>query len=161
VSGSVTSISTSAWVVIPRPRDEVFLVATDSDNAPEVIRASGPFAGIAKIEMHAGHTLEKGAHRDIFMTDGSVLEETIFEYDPPVRHSYGWAGGVKPPFSWVVRSGGGTWDFTEVDGGTRIVWTYTFGLTSPLAYPFALPLTWLFKGWLQQGLDAVRAKILA
>lgn len=157
----MTSISTSASVVIPRPRDEVFLHATDSSNAPEVLRARGPFAGVASIELHEGHTLQKGALRDVIMTDGTVIEETIFEYDPPMRHAYGWTGGLKPPFSWVIRSGGGNWDFTEVDGGTRIVWTYTFGLTSPLAYPLVLPLAWLFKGWLQQGLDAIRANILA
>jgi len=78
-----------------------------------------------------------------------------------VRHSYGWTGGVKPPFSLLVRSGGGNWDFTETEGGTRIVWTYTFDLTSPLAYPLAMPILWLFKSWLQQGLDAIRAELLS
>jgi hypothetical protein len=95
------------------------------------------------------------------MTDGSVLEEVILDYDPPRRHRYGWSGGAKFPFSLLVRSGTGNWEFTEVDGGTRIVWSYTFGLTSPLAYPLAVPIVRLFKGWLQQGLDAVRAEVLA
>ena len=111
--------------------------------------------------MYEGQSLAKGSKRRIFMTDGAVLDEVILDYDPPVRHSYGWTGGVKPPFSLLVRSGGGNWDFTETEGGTRIVWTYTFNLTSPLAYPLAMPILWLFKSWLQQGLDAIRAELLS
>ncbi|MGB8224471.1 MAG: SRPBCC family protein [Polyangiales bacterium] len=157
----MTSASTSTSIVIPRPRDEVFAFATDSANAPRTIRPRGPFAGISKIEMYEGQSLAKGSKRRIFMTDGAVLDEVILDYDPPVRYGYGWTGGVKPPFSLLVRSGGGNWDFTETEGGTRIVWTYTFDLTSPLAYPLAMPILWLFKGWLQQGLDAIRAELLS
>ncbi|MGB8332670.1 MAG: SRPBCC family protein [Polyangiales bacterium] len=155
------NISTSASVLIPRPREEVFARATDSTNTPETLRPRGPFAGISKVEMLDGQALAKGARRRISMTDGTVLEEVILDYDPPVRHRYGWTGGAKPPFSFLVRSGTGCWDFSEVDGGTRIVWSYTFELTSPLAYPLAIPVVWLFKGWLQQGLDAIRAELVA
>ena len=157
----VTSISTSASIVIPRPREEVFAFATDSTNAPQTIRSRGPFAGISKIEMYEGQSLAKGSKRRIFMTNGAVLEEVILDYDPPLRHRYGWTGGVKPPYPLLVRSGSGNWDFTETDGGTRIVWTYTFALTSPLAYPLAIAIAWLFKGWLQQGLNAMRTELLA
>ena len=96
------------------------------------------------------------------MTDGTVLEEVILDYDPPARHRYRWVGGAKFPFSLLVHSGTGNWEFTEVETGTtQIVWSYTIELTSPLAYPLALPIVWLFRGWLQQGLDAVRAEILS
>jgi len=37
----------------------------------------------------------------------------------------------------------------------------TFELKSPLAYPLAIPIVRLFNGWLQQGLDAIRAELLA
>ncbi len=157
----MASISTSASVVIPRPRDEVFAFATDSTNTPRTIRARGPFPGITKMEMREGQVLAKGALRNVYTTDGACLEETILAYDPPLKHSYGWEGGAKPPFSWIVKSGRGNWDFTETSGGTRIVWTYTFGLTSALAYPLAAPIAWLFKGYLQQGLDAIREEILS
>lgn len=136
-------------------------MATDSSNAADVLRPRGPFAGVTNVELHEGHTLATGAKRRISMTDGTVLEEVILDYDPPVRHRYGWEGGAKFPFSLLVQSGTGNWDFTKVEGGTRIVWTYTFGLTSPLAYPLAMLIAWLFKGWLQQGLDAIRAELVA
>ena len=160
-SSAVTNISTSASVLIPRPREEVFAVATDSTNAAELLRSRGPFAGVSKVELHEGQTLAKGARRRVIMTDGTVLDEVILDYNPPVRHRYGWTGGAKFPFSLLVRSGTGNWDFSEEEGGTRIVWTYTFGLTSPLAYPLAIPIVHLFNGWLQQGLDAIRAELLA
>jgi len=160
-SGTMTDISTSASVLIPRPREEVFARATDSTNTPQTLRQSGPFAGIRKVEMHEGQSLAKGSRRRVFMTDGTVLEEVILDYDPPLRHRYRWTGGAKFPFSLLVRSGTGNWDFIEAEGGTRVVWTYTFGLTSPLAYPFAIPIVLLFKGWLQKGLDAVRDELVA
>ncbi|MGB8332007.1 MAG: SRPBCC family protein [Polyangiales bacterium] len=125
------------------------------------MHSRGPFAGITKVEKHDGQMLAKDAKRRVFMTDGTVLEEVILEYDPPVRHNYRWTGGAKFPFSLLVRSGTGNRDFIETEGGTRIVWTYTFGLTSPLAYPLAIPIVWLFKRWLQQGLDVIRAELVA
>jgi hypothetical protein len=154
------SVSTSASVWIPRERGEVFRVATDMTNTPRTVRKWGPFAGIRKIEMLEGVDLAVGARRRIYMTDGSEFDETIYEYDPPARHRYGWSGGVKPPFAWLVNSGGGMWEFIEAEGGTRVVWRYTFGLTSPLAYPLALPVAWLFRAFLQQGLDALRDEML-
>lgn len=161
MSSVVTSITTSASVLVPRPRDEVFAVATDSTNAARTLRSRGPFAGVTKVELHEGHEHAAGAKRRVWMTDGSVLEEVILDFNPPRRHRYGWEGGAKFPFSLLVQSGTGTWDFSEHEGGTRIVWSYTFGLTSRLAYPFAIPIALLFKGWLQQGLDAVRVECLS
>ena len=157
----MATISTSASVLVPRPREEVFAVATDSSNAPRTLRSRGPFAGITEVEMHEGQVLATGARRRIHMTDGTALEEVILAYEPPSRHSYRWEGGAKFPFSLLVRSGTGNWEFSDVEGGTQIVWSYTFGLTSPLAYPFAWPIVRLFRGWLQQGLDTIRAEILA
>ena len=34
-------------------------------------------------------------------------------------------------------------------------------LTSAIAYLLAIPIVWLFREWLQQGLDAIRAELLA
>jgi hypothetical protein len=58
------------------------------------------------------------------------------------------------------RGRGRSWEFIEAEGGTRVVWTYTFGLTSPLAYPLALVIARLFRNFLQQGLDALRDEML-
>lgn len=152
-------VSTATSIVIARPREEVFDLCTKDDTRERFLRPLGPIAGVAKSEMHEGEVLKTGAHRTITMTDGVVLEEVILDYTRPVRHQYRWVGGLKPPFSWLVRSGTGCWDFTEVEDGTRIEWSYVFELRSPLAYPAALPILSLFNRWLVQGLNAIAADI--
>lgn len=153
------NISTSSSVVIPKPREEVFAHACANETIERTLRPLGPIAGIAKAEMFEGQELAEGSWRRILMTDGAVLEEIILDYDPPRRHRYRWTKGVKPPFSFLVRSGTGCWDFTEVAGGTRIDWGYVFELKSPLAYPVLLLIVPLFKAWLKQGLEAIRVEL--
>ncbi len=152
-------VSTAASIVIARPREEVFDLCTKDDTPERFLRPLGPIAGVAKSEMHEGEILRTGAQRTMTLTDGSVLEEVILDYTPPMRHQYRWVGGIKPPFSWLVRSGTGRWDFTEVEDGTRIDWGYTFELRSALAYPLTLPILSLFKRWLAQSLNAIAADI--
>jgi hypothetical protein len=152
-------ITVSTSIVIPRPREEVFAFACRNDTFERNLRPRGLIAGIDKAEMFEGHALAEGSWRRISMTDGSVLEEVILDYTPPLKHRYRWTSGIKPPFSFLVRSGTGCWDFTEVGGGTRIDWSYVFELKSPLAYPFVLLIVPLFRGWLKQGLEAIRAEL--
>jgi hypothetical protein len=153
------NISTSASIVIPRPRPEVFAFACDNATYEQTLRPRGLIAGIDKADMFEGHALAEGSWRRISLTDGSVIDEVILDYDPPVKHRYRWTEGIKPPFSFLVRSGTGCWDFSEVDGGTRIDWSYVFELKSPLAYPALLLIVPLFRGWLKQGLEAIRSEL--
>lgn len=152
-------ISTATYIVIARPREELFDFCTKDDTPERFLRPLGPIAGVAKSEMHEGEILRTGAHRTITLTDGAVLEEVILDYTRPMRHQYRWVGGLKPPFSLLVRSGTGCWDFSEVEDGTRIDWSYVFELRSALAYPLALPILALFRRWMVQGLNAIAADI--
>lgn len=154
-------LSTAASITIAKPRPQVFDFCTKNDTFERLLRPLGPIAGIAKAEFREGQMLRTGARRSITMTDGTVLEERILDYAPPKRHQYQWEEGVKPPFSWLVRSGTGCWDFSEVQdgGGTRVNWSYVFELRSTLAYPFALPILPLFRRWLQRGLDAIASEM--
>lgn len=154
---TVMNISTSASIDIPHPRPEVFEFACDNATFERDLRPRGLIAGIDKAEMFEGHALEEGALRRISMTDGSVLTEHVLDYDPPSRHRYRWTEGVKPPFSFLVRSGTGCWDFSEIEGGTRVEWSYVFELKSALAYPLLLLVVPLFRGWQKQGLEAIRS----
>ena len=143
--------------VIAGPRQDVFDYATNNDTYERRLnQAFGPVAGIAKAEMVEGHTLQTGALRNIHMKDGSVVAETITEHNPPNCHQYEWTTGPKPPASWMVRRGIGTWNFSEVDGGTRVDWTYDFELRSPLAYPMALGMVAMFRRWMEKGLASMR-----
>ena len=137
---------------------EVFDFATNNATYERTLnRKLGPIAGIERAEMHMGHRLEAGAARSIVMNDGTRIEETILEHDPPRRHRYRWTEGPKPPTAWIVKSGTGTWDFTPTDGGTRVDWTYEFELTSPLFYPLGKLMLAFFQRWMALGLDAMRA----
>jgi len=157
----VMDISTSTSVLVPRPRGEVFDFVITNETMERTLRPRGPVAGVAKAEMFEGQALAEGSWRRITMTDGAVLEEIILDHDPPRKHRYRWTGGLKPPFSFLVRSGTGCFDFTEADGGTRIEWSYVFELTSPLAYPLAFVIVPLFRGWLTQGLEVMLAELAA
>jgi len=152
-------ISTSASIVVPGPRDEVFEFSCRNETFERHLRKFGPVAGVQSAEFFEGHSLEKGGHRRIRLTDGSELDELILEYAPSTLHSYRWTDGLKGPFAFLVRNGTGTWKFSEVQGGTQIDWGYEFELKSPLAYPLALPIMPLFRGWLKQSLKSIRDEL--
>lgn len=120
----------------------------------------GPIAGIADGTILDGQPLLQGVCRRMTLTDGTVLDEVILEHDAPARHRYKWTSGLKPPFSWLVRSGEGTWTFSEVNDGTRIVWSYNFELRSAAAYPLAVPIVRLFRRWQRRGLARIRDEII-
>lgn len=152
-------ISTQTLAIIQRPREEVFDFCTKDDTYERLLRPLGPIAGVATSRMHPGQILETGSRRTITTTNGMLLDEEILDHTRPARHQYRWVGGVEPPFSWLVRSGTGCWEFSQVDGGTRVDWSYVFELRSGLAYPFALPIIVLFRRWMAQGLDAIAADL--
>lgn len=47
--------------------------------------------------------------------------------------------GFRPPFSWLVTRGEADWRIQKANGGTDVVWRYTFTLTTPLVYPLGVP----------------------
>jgi len=153
------NISTSASIVVPKPLQEVFDFCCRNETYERHLRPRLPVAGVERSEFFDGHTLKSGDHRRITLTDGSVLDEEILDYAPPTLHRYRWAKGLKGPFALLVRSGTGTWTFTDVNGGTRIDWGYAFELKSPLAYPVALPVMPLFRAWLAQSLRSIRDEL--
>lgn len=153
-------IRSRAAVTIPRPRAEVYDFAVDNRSLARILGKVGPIPGISGAEFLEGGSLVAGAHRRMSMTDGSVIDEEILEAERPRVHRYLWRRGPRPPFSWMVRSGEGCWNFSEASGGTEVQWTYTFELRSPLAYPFAAPTVLLmFRRWMRIGLDRLRAEL--
>lgn len=155
------NISTSASIVVPKPLREVFDFCCRNDTYERHLRPRVPVAGVKSCEFFDGHALKTGDRRRVTLTDGSILDEEILDYEPPTLHRYRWTEGLIGPFALIVRSGTGTWTFTEVSGGTRVDWGYDFALKSPLAYPAALPLMPLFRAWLAQSLRSIRDELSA
>ena len=154
------NLNTAASIVMPGSREEVFDFACANETFERNLRPHGLIAGVEKAEMFEGQALAADSWRRISLTDGVVIEELILDYDRPTKHRYRWTGGLKAPNSWLVRSGEGCWDFSEVSGGTRIDWSYVFELTSPLAYPLALVARASYKSWMNHGLEAMRANFV-
>ena len=139
--------------------ERVFDFATALENFPRVLRRYGPIPGIDSIHMLDGAAPAAGARRVVRMTDRSEIVEQVLDLDRPRRHRYRWLNPPAPPFSWMVERGEGDWLFSACARGTRIEWTYTFDLTSPLAAPFARPILAIFRRWMQRGLRAIAAAL--
>jgi hypothetical protein len=156
-------IEARAQVQIAAPPEAVFDTGADYRAFARFIHAYGPIPGIVSAQMHGGAAPAAGVHRDVHISDRSTLEEVILAFDRPSRHSYRWVRPPAGPLALVVRVGEGDWLFEPVQGGraTRLIWTYSFELTSPLAYPAALVLRVVFARWMQKNLDRLRALIEA
>jgi hypothetical protein len=153
-------IKTSAAIEIARPREAVFDFACACETYVKLFRSRGPIAGITMAEMIDGATLGAGARRRIELSDGAVLEEHVVVFDRPTRHVYRWDRGLRAPGKFITRAGEADWTFSEQRGGTRIDWTYTFDLTTPLVYPAALVMRGQFGRWMEQQLHAISASMM-
>ena len=146
-------IRVAAAVDVERPLEQVWDFAVAAETFPRLMHPLGPIPGIARVEMLGGRPLERGAERLVTMTDGSEVLEEILDAERPSRHRYRWLRPPAPPFNLLVRTGEGDWRFAAAGRGTRVEWTYTFDLTSALAYPLAVVVLQLFRRWMQRALD--------
>lgn len=138
-------------------RQEVFETCTDHDNVVKTFDAYGPIPGVVAIEMRDAEPLAAGVTRAITTSDGVTMDEKMLAFEHPVMQQYRWGGELKPPMSWLVRSGTGHWTFSEEAEGTRVQWSYTFELTSVLAWPPTLILSVLFRRFMSRCLDNLAA----
>ena len=150
-------LSARAEIEVARPCEVSFDFAAANESFARVLLPMGPLPGITGAEWMDGSVEAKpGARRLIHLSDGTSIGEEVLAYDRPARHRYRWLNPPAAPLSWLVRSGEGDWSFTPIGRGTRIVWSYRFGLTSALAAPLAWPVVWLFQRWMQRGLTRIR-----
>jgi hypothetical protein len=144
-----------AAITLPGPAGPAFDLAVDPANFHRFMARLGPIPGVTRAAMIDGAPPVPGTRRRLEMTDGTVVEEEIVDHRRPALHAYRWVHPPAPPFSLLVRTGDATWRFTPVADGTRIDWDYRLGLTSPLAWPLARPVAWLFGRWMTRALAAL------
>lgn len=153
-------IPARAELVIARPRDEVFACLTEPARFGEVFGRYGPMPAVVRAEMLDGADKDaRGGKRRVTMSDGMEIIEEIQVSDPPRAHGYGWespGGGL----SFLVRSAAARMHFEEVEGGTRVVWTYAFTLRHPLAWPIGKIVARLFAGWMANALGNARGLLV-
>jgi len=149
-------IQTRAGIDIASPVERVFDLAVDMARVSELMTRVGPIPGVVSMEMLDGRSPGAGAQRTVTMSDGSAIVEEILALDRPLRHAYRWRNPPGPPFSLLVRGAEADWVFTARDGGARVDWTYTFTLTSFLAYPLAALVVMLFRRWMVNALERLK-----
>jgi len=149
-------ISTRASIEIPRPPEAVFDAATDPTRLSGIMKKSGPIPGVISVDMEHGAKPAAGATRAVKMSDGSTMREEITVQERPRAYRYRWLNPPAAPFSLMVRGAESDWTFRPAGAGTAVDWTYTFELTTPLVYPLAVPVTWLFNRWMRAALEELR-----
>ena len=131
----------------------VYALSVDAQRFPSFFTGFGPIPGLRRVTLLA--PLAVGSARELEDNGGLVMNERITALDPGRRHAYT-LSGLHPPLAWLVRTGHADWAFAAAPGGTRVVWTYDFELTSPLAWPLAWPLLHGFmRSTMQRCLDAM------
>jgi uncharacterized protein YndB with AHSA1/START domain len=146
-------IRAQAEVFIPRGTEAVFDFATARDTLARFLGPLPPIPGITAVEIEGDGVVRAGARRRAKMTDGTEVMEAILEHERPHRHRYRWLNQRPFPLSLIIRGAEALWAFETIGSGTRFVWTYTFDLTTPLAYPIGRLITLLFGKYMQKGLD--------
>lgn len=153
-------VETRAEVFIPKAPEVVFDRAFAVEAFARLLGPKAPIPGVDRVELLDGATVvAAGVRRNVTMTDRSVIVEEVVRHDRPREHAYRWLNTPGPPFSLLVAGGETTWRLEPVASGTRVVWTYWFHLTSPLAWLPAQGVSLLFGRWMQAGLDALRAEL--
>ena len=147
-------LSESAGIEIAKPQAEVFEYLTTAFH--EFLKAWLIYPAVESVAM-TGDELAVGAKRAVYLSDGGELPETITRHEPPTRHSYTWQGGVTFPNSILIISGGGDWRFSGSDHATRVRWTYSFELTSPLWWPVGKPMMIGYREWMIRGLGRAKS----
>jgi uncharacterized protein YndB with AHSA1/START domain len=154
-------IRVRAEVFIARGTEAVFDFATAKDTLARFLGALGPIPGVTAVDIEGDGVLRAGARRHLKMSDGSEMTETILEQERPRRHRYRWVTQPPFPFPLFISGAEAGWVFETIGSGTRLVWTYTFDLTSPVAYPIARLIAFVFRKYMQKGLDRLAELALA
>jgi hypothetical protein len=128
-------------------------LSLDAQRFASFFSGFGPIPGLRRVTLQG--PLAVGSAREVEDNAGLVMHERVDALDPPRRHAYT-LSGLHPPLSWLALAGHANWTFEPLAQGTRVVWTYDFELTSPLAWPIAAPLLHGFmRAAMRRCLDAM------
>jgi hypothetical protein len=156
-------VETRAEVFIPRPVEAVFDQAFNPDAFGPRLRKTGPIPGIVSVEFDGGErgpgAVREGARRTVSMSDKSTVREEITRHARPYEHSYKWLTPPGAPFNLLVVTAETTFRLEKVEGGTRVVWTYWFTLTSPFVRLPMMAVQYFFQKWMQAGLERLKGEL--
>lgn len=148
-------LSTRIDATFPQPPEVVWPAAASLENLPRTFGPVAPIPGVARAEVEGGGELGPGKVRLVHLTDGTTSREEILALQAPSVHRYR-LHGLGAPFSWIVREGEADWRFSADGPGTRLAWTYTFHLTTPLMWPVAWVVLKLFHRAMEGNVAGIR-----
>ncbi|HAZ44162.1 MAG TPA: SRPBCC family protein [Cyanobacteria bacterium UBA11371] len=128
-------VQSQASIEIKASPAQVFDFATAVSTLPKVFKGYGVIPAIRSAEIVGGGEMRGGAIRRVTNSDNSAIDEEIIQLTRPTKQTYKIVSGFKPPFSYLIRYGGGDWTFTPSNDSTIVTWKFYFELTSVLAYP--------------------------
>lgn len=143
-------VQSQASIEINALPETVFDCATAPNNLPKFFKGYGVIPGILSVEIVGGGETREGVIRRVTNLDNSIIDEEIIELKRPTKQTYKLISGFKPPFSFLVRSGGGDWTLTPFNNSTILVWEFYFQLSSILAYPLMAFIMWAYFQKAQQ-----------
>jgi hypothetical protein len=118
------------------------------------LRAGAPSR--ARLVLLGEGVLKEGSIRRITGTDGSVIDEEVTILFSGKQQSYRLPpGSFKGRFGALVTEAHGNWDYIDQGDSSLVNWTFTFVLTSPLAWPLALPLSMAFQKVMEAALKRI------
>jgi uncharacterized protein YndB with AHSA1/START domain len=140
--------------------ERVFDLVVDERYCSHFFRSWGPIPGVVHCEPWIAHG-EAGRRRELKLSDGSTHAEQILVLERPHKYEYRWLNPPAAPLNLFVRTAEAHWALQpmEASAHTRLVLTYHFELTSPLAYPVALVLRAMFTRWMEAAIERVKQTI--
>jgi hypothetical protein len=127
-------IDTDVTTFIACDAPAAFEGASSTETLARIFPGKGPIPGVISAQVVGGGPITRGAVRRVKTKDGNELDETYIQFDRPTGYAYEMSK-FKLPLSLLMRKATGTWRFSPEAGGTRVDWTYSVELPSPLAAP--------------------------
>lgn len=141
--GMVTTASASAEGVTRADIDRAWAVGTPMTPVGYYPRF-GPLPAVVEVRDQTGPWDAAGQTRQLMLSDGgSVIEHLVTVARPAFVYEL---SDFQKLFGRLVAGARAEWDYTGVDGGTRVRWTYTFfarpGIVPAVALTAIVRLFW-------------------
>jgi Polyketide cyclase / dehydrase and lipid transport len=130
-------IQTNAQIIVNAGIETVFDASIDCQNLPKFFTGYQGIPAIVSVRTVDGLPLHEGSIRIVNNSDGSSIEEVIVSLKRPDTQGYELVKGLKPPFSWLVRTASGKWSYEALDANrTKVIWNFYFEIPNVFAYLF-------------------------
>jgi hypothetical protein len=152
-------ITTTASIFVRRAPEKVLERAMDFD-APSVVRKRGLLPGVRSVSGATGAWTNVGQKRQLVLTDGSRVEETLVDITPS---SYAYrVADFTGPIRLLVREAKASFAVEPRRDGSMLTWTYEFKPKSALAAPIiSFLVDTAYNAWMDAGLERLKDAIEA